>query len=836
MTYLKHPLFALSRLSLLIAAVSGQSAFAAETAASTEPHLGKVVVLGTNREDTTSLQSSAPVDVVTADQLKSTGAITLNQALEKLHPSFNFPQGQNSWNGQNTRSAALRGVSPAYTLILVNGKRRHTSSQITNTLPYPPSVAVDINTIPVSAIERVEILRDGAAAQYGSDAIAGVINIVLREDKEGGNLNARVGGYSDGGGYTRAYNGWKGFDLGGRGFLNVSGDYFNSDFVDRADDDWRPQFPTGDSRNQTIGNSWSKWGNGSRESWSALLNGEFNLNDNAKLYGYLNYADRSSGSYVNTERVINSSVNPVTLETAVTGANSRNSPLYPDGYQPQSLSDSQDLAAVFGTQFGEAQGSGKFDLSVSHGRNESGKWTRGTANVSYGAASPSNFYWGSTRSNQTTLQADYVKELPVTFLPAPVILSGGLLYRYEKWGTADLADVEAYTNGGLANATNRLPIGAASVDSPIQPVDAGSIDRNVSGGYLGFEADLTERLQVGVTGRYEDYSDFGDTLNGKLTLRYELTPQVALRGTYSTGFHAPSLAQLGSQITSYTTTWSNTGQAVPTPGQTRFFRPDDAQAAIFGAKALDPEKSDSISAGIVLQPDDTSSITIDAYYLTIKDSVVPVDRLSGAAVTQAFNSVGLPGFTQAQYYFNGWDSTTKGLDIVGKKRFEQVYGGVLDLSAGLSLTRTEIDNVKDSVQVGGATLNVIDPYRIRDAERSTPKNKLILDARYANGPWTVDVFFKRYGSYWYNASAAGMLPGGNGNRDQRFSPEWYVDLDLSYAVTSNWDLFLGAQNLFNKYPDKYDLGNRSNGVNNYSFISPNGSSGRFVYAGVNYAF
>ena len=293
MTYLKHPLFALSRLSLLIAAVSGQSAFAAETAASTEPHLGKVVVLGTNREDTTSLQSSAPVDVVTADQLKSTGAITLNQALEKLHPSFNFPQGQNSWNGQNTRSAALRGVSPAYTLILVNGKRRHTSSQITNTLPYPPSVAVDINTIPVSAIERVEILRDGAAAQYGSDAIAGVINIVLREDKEGGNLNARVGGYSDGGGYTRAYNGWKGFDLGGRGFLNVSADYFNSDFVDRADDDWRPQFPTGDSRNQTIGNSWSKWGNGSRESWSALLNGEFNLNDNAKLYGYLNYADRS---------------------------------------------------------------------------------------------------------------------------------------------------------------------------------------------------------------------------------------------------------------------------------------------------------------------------------------------------------------------------------------------------------------------------------------------------------------------------------------------------------------------------------------------------------------
>ncbi|WP_437882389.1 TonB-dependent receptor plug domain-containing protein [Pseudomonas sp. LRF_L74] len=833
MIHLKRPLFALTQLSLLIAAASSQQAFAEQTP---ETRLGKVVVLGTSREDITSLQSSAPVDVVSADQLKSTGAITLNQALEKLHPSFNFPQGQNSWNGQNTRSAALRGVSPAYTLVLVNGKRRHTSSQITNTLPYPPSVAVDINTIPVSAIERVEILRDGAAAQYGSDAIAGVINIVLREDSEGGNLNARIGGYSDGGGYTRAYNGWKGFNLGDRGFLNLSADYFNSDFVDRADADWRPQFANGDSRNQTIGNSWSKWGNGSRESWSVLANGEFDLNDEVKLYGYLNYADRESGSYVNTERVINSSVNPTTLETAVTGANSRNSPLYPDGYQPQSVSDSQDLAAVFGTRFGDAAGSGKFDLSLSHGRNESGKWTRGTVNPSYGVNSPRNFYWGSTKSNQTTVQGDYVKDLPVTFLPAPVVLSAGLLYRYEKWATGDLADEAAYTNGGLANSVNRLPIGAASVDSPIQPADAGSINRNVGGGYLGVEADLTERLQVGITGRYEDYSDFGDTFNGKLTLRYELTPQVALRGTYSSGFHAPSLAQLGSQITSYTTTWSNTGLNVATPGQTRFFRPDDPQAAIFGAKALDPEKSDSFSAGIVLQPDDTSSITIDAYYLTIKDSVVSVDRLSGTAVTQAFNSVGLTGFTQAQYYFNGWDSKTKGLDIVGKKHFSQVYGGTLDLSAGFSLNKTEVDNVRDTVQVGGATLNVIDPYRIRDAERSTPKNKLILDARYNNGPWTVDVFFKRYGSYWYNASASGLLPGGNGNRDQRFSPEWYVDLDLNYAVTSNWDLFLGTQNLFNKYPDKYELGNRSNGVNNYGFLHPNGSSGRFVYAGVNYAF
>lgn len=585
MSQSKRSIFAVSHLAVLVSAIAAQGVYA-QTPVKDNAKVKfnapaeELLVIGSYRKDLTSLQASAPVDVISAEKLQSTGAVTLNEALEKLHPSFNFPQGQNSWNGQNTRSASLRNVSPAYTLVLVNGKRRHTSSQITNTLPYPASVAVDINTIPVSAVARVDVLRDGAAAQYGSDAIAGVINVVLRENSEGGNLNARVGGHSDGGGYTRTINGWKGIDLNGKGFLNFSADYFTSDFVNRADADWRPQFSEGDARNETIGNSWAKWGNGARESWSLLVNGEYEL-DSARLYGYLNYSDRLSGSYVNPERVINTTTDFSTGITKITGANSRNSPIHPDGYQPYAESDAKDLAGVFGSEFGSVEDAGKLDLSVSYGQNEAGKWTLNSANPSWGDKSPTDFYWGSTQFEQTSLQADYVKEFTVGFLSSPLTFSAGLLNRHEKWQTVDLADEAGYTNGGLSTAENKLPIMAASVDSPIQPQDAGSVDRDVWGGYVGAEGDLTDRLQIGLAARYEDYSDFGGTTNGKLTARYELTDEVALRGTYSTGFHAPNLAQLGTQTTGYTQTWTNTGLVVATPGQTLLFRPDDERARIF---------------------------------------------------------------------------------------------------------------------------------------------------------------------------------------------------------------------------------------------------------------
>ncbi|TDN56816.1 iron complex outermembrane receptor protein [Azoarcus indigens] len=813
--------------AMIPAAHAQQVPRAAEAGGEDSARLDAVVVLGSSRQDQTTLKSSAPVEVISARELEETGAVTLNQALSKLHPSFNFSQGQNAVKGQATRSASLRGVSPAYTLVLVNGKRRHTQALLQGTDPWPANNVVDVNTIPISAIARVEVLRDGAAAQYGSDAIAGVINIVLNDAAEGGAVNVRYGGYTDGGGETHAVNGWKGFQLGqDAGFVNLSFDYLKSGQVDRAEDDWRQLFPTGDARNQTYDKDYGHWGQASRENFSFLANSELKLGDGT-AYAWVNYADKRTGNYVNPERLVIGTGLPGDL---IRDNTSNNLAIYPNGYQPRRNYYSTDWAGVLGYRFGE-EATGKLDIGVSWGENVT--WIKGldTTNPSWGAASPTTFDMGGWRSTQTSVTADYVRSISPSWAPAPILINAGLLTRRETWGIDSFGDEASYTNGGLSNSSNGIPVTASS-SAGLMPIDGGTVDRNVKGAYLGFETDITEKLQIGVTGRYEDYSDFGDTVNGKVSGRYEVNKALAFRGTVSTGFHAPSLGQLGTQTTAFTSNWTNTGLGLAEPGRTRQFRPDDPLAAVFGAKSLDPEKSDSVSLGFVFTPDSTTSLTVDAYYLKIKDQVIITDALRGAGVTSAFNGIGLNGYTQASYYFNGWDTTTKGIDFVGRKKLRFDGAGVLDLSLGLSFLRTKASNVKDTVTVNGTTVTVVNDYRVRDIEDGVPKNKLVLGGRYTYRDWTVDTTVTRYGEYTYNAAAGAV----NGNHDQTFSPEWYVDLNLGYRITSNLRLELGAQNLFNKYPDKYDTTNRASGINPYSFIAPNGASGRFVYAGANFIF
>ncbi|WP_418647880.1 TonB-dependent receptor plug domain-containing protein [Thauera butanivorans] len=789
-------------------------------------NLDTVVILGSSRQDRTALKSSAPVEVISTRQLEETGAVTLNQALQKLHPSFNFAQGQNAVKGQATRAASLRGVSPAYTLILVNGKRRHTQALLQGTDPWPANNVVDLNAIPISAIARVEVLRDGAAAQYGSDAIAGVINIVLNNAADGGGASVRYGSYSDGGGATKAVNGWKGLALGDAGFVNLSLDYLKSGQVDRSEADWRQRFPSGDPRNDTLGQKHGTWGQAARENISVLANSELGIGDGT-AYGWLNYADKRTSNYVNPERLVIGTGLP---GDPIRDNTSNNLALYPDGYQPGRSYYSTDWAGAIGYRFGE-QSTGKLDVGASWGQNRTSISGWHTSNPSWGADSPTKFDYGEWRSSQLSITADYVRSFSPAWASAPVLVSAGVLSRRESWGVSEFGDEAGYTNGGLSNAGNGIPITAAS-GSGLRAVDGGTVRRRVKGVYVGAETDVTERFQIGITARLEDYSDFGDTLNGKVSGRYEVSSALAFRGTVSTGFHAPSLGQLGTQTTAFTSNWNNTGLGLAAPGQTRLFRPNDPRAAVFGAKPLDPEKSDSFSLGFVLTPDTDTSLTVDAYYLKIKDQVIITDALRGDGVTSAFTSVGLPGFTQASYYFNGWDTTTTGIDFVGRKKLRLDGAGTLDLSLGLSFLNTKASKVKNTQTVNGTTVTVVNDFRVRDIETGIPKNKLVLGARYSYGDWTVDSTVTRYGKYTYNAAAGAA----NGNHDQTFDPEWYVDLNLGYRVNNHLRLELGAQNLFNQYPDKYDTTNRASGINPYSFIAPNGAAGRFVYAGASLLF
>ena len=276
----------------------------------------------------------------------------------------------------------------------------------------------------------------------------------------------------------------------------------------------------------------------------------------------------------------------------------------------------------------------------------------------------------------------------------------------------------------FATDTSVIPATGSST-AGVQPIDAGSVTRDVYGGYVGVDAGISDKLDVGLTARYENYSDFGDTSNYRVTARYEFVPGFAVRGTVSSGFHAPSLAQLGQQSTGYTSTFTNNGSSVLQPGRTRLFRSADPTAAAFGAKPLQPEKSTTYSLGFVIGPDSTMSLTIDAYRLQIRDVITNTDPIQGPSVIAAFNAAGLDGFTQASYYLNAWDARTDGIDIVGRKQFD-VLGGTLDLTAATSFLETEVSNVNRQINVGGTAITVIGNARVRDAETGVPKNKVRL--------------------------------------------------------------------------------------------------------------
>jgi iron complex outermembrane receptor protein len=806
--------------------------------------IDSVVVLGSARHDATVLTSSAPVDVITPVQLKETGAVTLNQALAQLHPSFNFPQGQNAVKGQGVRSASLRGVSPAYTLVLVNGKRRNASAQLTGTDPWPAATVVDLNTIPITAVARIEVLRDGAAAQYGSDAIAGVINIVLRDASGGGEANLHAGGYTDGGGHTTDASAWKGVPLGEAGFLTLSAQRLKNTNVDRSEADWRQLFPNGDARNATFDKKYGHWGQAERDNKVALANAELPLSGAVTAYGWINYANKESANWVNPERVVKAVTNNATVTDGTRLGENDVLALYPDGYQPWMSYRAVDVAAAAGLRVDDAA-QGKLDVGLSWGTNETRRDTYNTANPAYGAAGPTHFYLGSWKSDTASLTADWVRNVDVG-LAEPLAVTAGVLGRHEKWRTGDLGDVAGYAGGPLAGRTvgslypgtpyasdtSRIPTSGSST-SGIKPQDATDITRNVLGAYTGVDARVTRDWQVGATARYEHYSDFGATRNFRLTSRYELAPWAALRGTLSSGFHAPSLAAVGYQSTGTTSNWSNTGTGVLTPGQTRQFRPDDPAAAAFGARPLAPERSRTISLGAVLRDDDRASLTVDAYRLKVKDVIIATETLQGATVTSAFNATGLAGFTQASYYANGWDSRTDGVDVIGRRQWK-LANGQLELSAAASLLNTQVENVHRYVTIGGAQILAIGGAKVRDAETGTPKNKLVLGARWSNGKWTTTADITRYGRYRYNVGDVADSVAANGNRDQVFSPENYVDVSVGYKLSARWKLDVTIQNVFNRYPDKYITQNRASGINPYSFIAPNGASGRFAQVGLSY--
>ncbi|HRP71705.1 MAG TPA: TonB-dependent receptor [Luteimonas sp.] len=788
----------------LVAAIAAGPAFAQDAPTEQASTLDTLIVTGTRVTDRTAAESTSPIDIISPEILQSTGTVELATALSRAIPSLNFPRAAINDGTDAMRPAQLRGLAPDHTLVLVNGKRYHPGALVNvNGSQGRSSSPVDLNSIPISAIERVEVLRDGASAQYGSDAIAGVINIVLKGSDSGGSASLTAGQYSAGDG--RQYQGLAdaGFKLGESGKVHFAVQLGHQDQTDRA----RPFLGTVTPTSVPGGRVVQRYGDPEVDHGSFLYNGEFGITDYLTFYSY--------GLYTKRETLSNGFFRPA--------GDSRNIPsIHPDGFLPQIFNNSTDVSVSSGIRTFTAGGT-NIDISYTYGTNELTFDILNTLNRSLGPSSPTQFYAGALELKQHVLNLDFNKALDWG-QAYPLILSYGAEWRGEEY-TIGAGEPDSYINGGVLLPDGSPAPGGAQVFPGFRASDSGSFDRNNISLYAGLEADFSDRFSAGIAGRYEDYSDFGSTTTGKLSARYAFSDAVALRGTVSTGFHAPSLQQQY-----YQTTSTNFIGGIPFDLVT--FRVTNPAGIALGAEPLKAEESENLSLGLVLTPANGLYLTIDAYRIKVTDRITLSENLTSTAVRTWLNSNGFPDVAGGRYFTNALDTTTTGIDIVGTYKLA-LEGSTLDFTSGYNYNKTEIDRVAPNP----AALEAIDPTALRFGrvelarfEVGSPRDKFFLNSIWTRGGFSVSATATRYGEF--------TILNANPVLDQTFDPKWLLDLAFSYK-TGGWDFTLGGDNVLNEYPDESlfispALNTSTTGQLPYPSQSPFGFNGAFVYGRIGY--
>ena len=792
----RHPLAAALLLALAAPAALAQSADAPSPGT-----LDTIIVTGTRVADRTVAESQSPIDIIGSEALQATGTTELATALARALPSLNFPRPALTDGTSAIRPAQLRGLAPDQVLVLVNGKRRHTSSLLNlNGTIGRGSAPVDLNTIPVSAIDRVEVLRDGASAQYGSDAIAGVVNVVLKGAREGGSLLVQHGQYSAGDGAQSQIAGDGGLALGeDRGFLHLSAQIGRQDRTNRA----RPFAGTPGPTQPALGQKAFVIGEPDVDFGAVGLNLDYALTDHLSVYAFGTASNRDITSFA----FFRAPGNPT-----------QNIPsIYPDGFLPEINNISRDRSLVAGLK-GFTDSGWNWDLSYNHGYNHLEFYTRNTLNASLGASSPTEFYDGALETTQNIVNLDVSRQFDWG-LAYPATLSFGVEARNEKWNQSP-GEYGSWADAGQG------PVGApggAQGFGGFAPAVSGAYDRDSHAAYVGLEADFTEQFSGGVAARYEDYDDFGSQASGKLSARYAFSDAVALRGTVSSGFRAPSLAQQYFQTVSTVFL-----PGVSTPFEIRTFPASSAVAQAFGAEPLQPEESLSYSLGLVLQPTEGLYVTVDAYQIDVDDRIALSSNLTGDAVRTLLESRGIFGVNGGRYFTNAIDTRTRGIDVVGTWRVP-LAASTLDLTGGYNHTKTEITRIAANppeLEQNGLNLERIDRVEAGRIEQGFPRNKLLLGGVWTGQQWSFSANATRYGSVRTTPNNAAL--------DQEYGAKWLLDVSTSFRPDDRWTLTLGADNVLNEYPDENSFGNSTNGQFPYSNLSPFGFGGAFVYGKVGY--
>lgn len=794
-SYTRHLLStAIISANLLSAAVWSGEAFAEETVedSTTQTRLDTVIVTGTRTQERTASASLSPIDVISGDSLRSSGSNELGTVLARLIPSINFPRPSLVDGAELTRPAQLRGLSPDQVLVLVNGKRRHTSAFVNlGGAVGRGSAPADLNAIPLSAIDHIEVLRDGASARYGSDAIAGVINIILKNADHGGSISTKYGQYKKGDGLQRQVAGNTGFALGANGFLNLSGEGANNDYTDRAGNDFR----TASIGSTTYGQHVFRQGEPETEEGKLQFNSEYSFNDAAEFYTFGGYSKRR-GETAAFYRASNASNN--------------NRAIYPNGYLPLINGTLEDTSLVVGLR-GELLDNWHYDLSANYGKNSYELRTK-TINTSLGLSTPHSFDNGTLTNDQKQLSLDLSREFSLGWLPYPVSVAFGTEYLHQGY-QIEAGQPESYYQTGSSGLGG------------FRDSDAGSSSRHNFAQYLDLETNFTEKLVVSAAVRHEDYSDFGSNVSGSLSARYDFTPQVALRGSVSTGFRAPSLAQQNFAFTS--------SQLIGNTIQESGTFPANSQVAkLLGAEDLEAEKSRNYSLGLVLEPLDNLTVTADVYRIDIRDRVSLSSNLvlNNAAINYLkANGVGNINYTSTRYFTNATDTRTDGVDLVANYRYQLDNGIRWNSTVGYNYNHTKVTDVKANPaildQLGVNLVRVDRRERIGLLGDTTPQHKLSLANDFNYGNWALHSNLVRYGKFTsYQADKI---------NDQTFSAAWLLDLAVDYKL-NNWLFTLGGDNVTDKYPEKLNAYSSSGGNLAYSTFSPYGYSGAFYYGKVTY--
>ncbi len=764
-----------------------------------------------SRAQGTAAEKAVPVDVITEQQIETaSGSAETAQIIESIAPSFNFPRPTISDGTDSVRPATLRSLGPDQMLVLINGKRRHTSALVNvNGTIGRGSTGVDLNAIPASAIEKVEVLRDGAAAQYGSDAIAGVINIVLKSGINplelgltGGTTTHSDGGVFDGSGNV-------GVKI-GNGGLNFTGEYRKRNATNRAGIDPRDQIVTGDAGNNAVSQPSYHWGDADERDIIGFVNGSIPVNPDGTMNFYVfGGASRRDGTHGGNYRRALQATNWPSI--------------YPLGYLPLIEPKIVDYSGTVGMR-GVAAEKWFWDISAQYGHDRFDFNVSNSLNVSLGPTIPPNqtrFDAGALEFNQFVTNLDVTRELEVG-LSGPLNVAVGAEFRRENY-QQHAGEENSYIAGPSKDRNGATAPAGSQVFPGFRPSNEVDDSRSSYAGYIDLEANVLSFLRLGLAGRFEHFTDFGNTKDAKLTARVEATKQLVFRGAASTGFRAPSLGQ--SDFSAISTNFLPVN-GVFVPFDVGHFRVSSPVARALGATDLRPEDSVNYSGGFVLSPTTAFDFTADYFHIKIKNRVILSGNFTGASLTPIlapFNATG------ARFFTNAIDTKTEGVEITANAKTDLHSAGVLRFQAAYAHSQNEITRIAATPpQLAGFQETLFDRLEQRRLTCGQPKDNLRLTTDWRSGDFGANVRGSRYGTYCSIDSARVA-------NDQTFGAQWVFDLEASYRL-GKATLAVGAQNLFDSFPDRNIPANFNFGIFTYPRNAPNGFNGRYVYVRTAYGF